>query len=215
MSPRPSGTPLSSAGATTDGDLVPGIEPTLPRIAPVSDPDEDQRARLAKTPVGDNGQPLNLFATLAHRPRLLTRVNSLGSCLMFGSVIPARERELVILRTAGRCRCAYEVTHHRSLGAAAGLTAQEIEAALDSASSHPWSVADRALLRVTDELVDGADVSDAAWADLERVLDDSGRVELLVLVGFYRMLAGLLNGARVEVDALVMSADGVPRPMSA
>jgi 4-carboxymuconolactone decarboxylase len=186
-----------------------------PRVTPVSDPDEDQRARLAKTPVGENGQPLNLFATLAHRPRLLTRVNSLGSCLMFGSVIPARERELVILRTAGSGHCAYEVSHHRSLGAAAGLTEQEIEAALDPASPHPWSAADRALLRVTDELVEGADVSDAAWTDLDSVLDEGGRVELLVLVGFYRMLAGLLNGARVELDALVMSADGIPRPNSA
>jgi hypothetical protein len=35
-------------------------------------------------------------------------------------------------------------------------------------------------------------------------------VELLVLVGFYRMLAGLLNGARVEIDDLVMGADGRP-----
>jgi hypothetical protein len=71
------------------------------------------------------------------------------------------------------------------------------------------------LLRVTDELAADVDVSDAAWTGLEGVLDDGGRVELLVLVGFYRMLAGLLNGARVELDALVMSADGVPRPSEA
>jgi 4-carboxymuconolactone decarboxylase len=185
------------------------------RVAPVSHPDEDQRARLAKTPLGESGQPLNLFATLAHRPRLLTRVNSLGSCLMFGSVIPARERELVILRTAGRDHCAYEISHHRSLGAAAGLTDEEIEAALDPASSHRWLAADGAMLRVADELVDGADVSDAAWSGLDGVLDDAGRLELLVLVGFYRMLAGLLNGARVELDPVVMSADGVPRPTTA
>jgi len=42
------------------------------------------------------------------------------------------------------------------------------------------------------------------------VLEDPQRIELLVLVGFYRMLAGLLNGARVEVDDIVMGADGTP-----
>jgi AhpD family alkylhydroperoxidase len=170
----------------------------------------DERARLAKTPLGVGGRPLNLFATLAHRPRLLTRVNSLGSCLMFGSSIPARERELVVLRVAARGRCVYEIHHHRSLGAAAGLDAQEIEAALDPDLPHPWQASDRALLRVADELAADADVSDSAWDGLDGVLEAEQRIELLVLVGFYRMLAGMLNGVRVEVDDVVMGADGTP-----
>ena len=181
-----------------------------PRIAPLREPGEDERARLAKTPLGVGGRPLNLFATLAHRPRLLTRVNSLGSCLMFGSSIAARERELVILRVASRGHCAYEIHHHRSLAAVAGLDAREIAAALDPADPYPWSAADRALLAVADELSAGADVTDEAWAALDGVLEDPQRIELLVLAGFYRMLAGLLNGARVEVDDIVMGADGTP-----
>lgn len=171
-----------------------------PRIPPVSEADDDLRARLTKTPLDGEGRPLNLFATLAHRPRLLTRVNSLGACLMFGSSIPPREREVVILRIAARARCAYEIHHHRVLGAAAGLSIAEIEAALEPETEHAWSAADLALLRVTDELAAGADVSGVAWDGLQGVLDDAQRVELLVLVGFYRMLAGLLNGARVEID---------------
>ena len=183
---------------------------SAPRIEPLGDPDEDGRARLAKTPLAAGGRPLNLFATLAHRPRLLTRVNSLGSCLMFGSSIAARERELVILRIASLGRCDYEIHHHRSLAAAAGLDQREIAAALDPADRHQWSAADQALLAVADELSAQADVSDAAWAALDGVLEDPQRIELLVLVGFYRMLAGLLNGVRVEVDDLVMGPDGTP-----
>jgi 4-carboxymuconolactone decarboxylase len=183
---------------------------TLPRIAPVREPGEDERARLAKTPLGAGDQPLNLFATLAHRPRLLTRVNSLGSCLMFGSSIAARERELVILRVAALTNCGYEIHHHRSLAAVAGLDAQEIAAALDPADPHAWNAADRSLLAAAGELSADADVSDEAWAALDNVLEDAQRIELLVLVGFYRMLAGLLNGARVEIDELVMGAGGTP-----
>jgi 4-carboxymuconolactone decarboxylase len=177
-----------------------------PRISPVTDPDEDVRDRLSKTPRGDDGRPLNLFATLAHRPRLMSRVNALGGSLMFASSIPARERELVILRTASLGGCGYEIHHHRVLAAAAGLEPAEIEAAIDPSLVHGWSSDDRALLAVAEQIDARADVDDAGWEALDGVLDEPQRIDLLVLIGFYRMLAGALNGARVEVDDLVMEA---------
>ena len=93
---------------TTDGDLAHAVShprhgvtkrylATLDRAV-----GEDQLARLAKAPRTRDGAPLGLFATLAHRPRLMTRLNALGGALMFDSSIAARERELVILRTAFR-----------------------------------------------------------------------------------------------------------------
>lgn len=171
-----------------------------PRVPPVTDPDPDLRARLAKAPTDADGRPLNLFGTLAHRPRLLSLVNALGGRLMFDSVLPDRRRELVVLRTAGLTGCAYELAAHRALGRTAGLDAGEVEAAVDPTLPWAWGAADAALLRVVDEVCAGADVGDAAWLELELVLDEAGCVELLVLVGFYRLLAGVLNGARVAVD---------------
>lgn len=175
-----------------------------PRISPVSDPDEDVRNRLAKTPLGDDGRPLNLFATLAHRPRLMSRVNALGGSLMFSSSIAARERELVILRTASLGGCGYEIHHHRGLAAAAGLQPAEIEAAIDPSLDHAWSSDDQALLAVVEQIDARADVDDAGWEALEGVFDEPQRIDLLVLIGFYRLLAGALNGARVEVDDLTV-----------
>jgi AhpD family alkylhydroperoxidase len=186
--------------------------PATPRIAPVTDPDADLLGRLAAAPSGADGRPLNLFGTLAHRPRLLSLVNALGGRLMFDALLSDRERELVILRTAAHARCAYEIGAHRALGATAGLDAAEIASALEPGSAHPWAAADGALLRVADEVATGADVGDEAWAALDGVLDDAGRVELLVLIGFYRMLAGLLNGARVAGDAIVAGPGGRVAP---
>jgi 4-carboxymuconolactone decarboxylase len=173
-----------------------------PRITPLATYDEDVRARLAKTPQPD-GHPLNLFTTLAHHPRLLSRISALGGGLMFQSALGDRERELVVLRTAGRAHARYEIEAHRGLGAAAGLTDEEIDAALDITSTHTWTARDAALLTVVDEVSIWADVTDESWAGLDGILDDAGRLELLVLVGFYRLLAGVLNGARVAVDAPV------------
>jgi 4-carboxymuconolactone decarboxylase len=172
-----------------------------PRIMPVQEFDADLTERLAKAPKQADGRPLNLFGTLAHRPRLLSLLNALGGRLMFDSLLPDRERELVIIRAAAHAGCDYEVTAHHEIGLNVGLTEAEITAAIDVSSPPEGSAGDVALLRVADEVSAGADVSDEAWAALDGVVDDdAARIELLLVVGFYRMLAGVLNGARVAAD---------------
>jgi AhpD family alkylhydroperoxidase len=182
-------------------DTNAGAAATTPRILPVQEVDADLATRMEKIPKGADGRPLNLFGTLAHRPRVMSLCNALGGRLMFDSVIGDRERELVILRAAAHARCGYEIRAHHEIGLQVGLTEQEIAAALDVGSAPQGSVADVALLRVADEVSTEVDVSDEAWAALDGVLDDDdARVELIVVIGFYRMLAGLLNGARVAGD---------------
>jgi 4-carboxymuconolactone decarboxylase len=171
-----------------------------PRILPLEHPDEEQRALLDKALPGPNGKPLNVFLTLAHRPELLRRVNALGGYFMVHGAIAPRERELVILRTAAHARSEYEIGQHRRIGAEAGLSAAEIEAVLDPASGHGWPQPDGALLAFVDELVETGTVSDAAWESLAGEYDDLQRVELLTLIGFYRMLAGVLHGLGVELE---------------
>lgn len=171
-----------------------------PRIQPVEEPNSEQRELLAKTLTGSNGQPLNIFATLAHHPRLMSRVNALGGYFMVYGTITARERELVILRTAALARSQYEMAQHRRIGADEGLATEEIEAALNPDSPHAWSAHDRALLRFTDDLFRTDTVSDDHWRGLADRFNDTQRIELLMLVGFYRMLAGFLNSAEVELE---------------
>lgn len=62
-----------------------------PRIQPVEDPDAEQSALLAKTLAGPDGQPLNIFRILVHRPELMKRVNALGGYFMAHGGIQVRE----------------------------------------------------------------------------------------------------------------------------
>jgi 4-carboxymuconolactone decarboxylase len=174
-----------------------------PRIPPVEEPDEEQEELLAKTLMGPDGQPLNVFKTLAHRPRLLRRVNALGGYFMAHGAIPMRERELVILRVAARAGSGYEIGQHRWIAAKAGLTAEEIDAAADPAREQPFTDDELALLALADELAATDTISDALWERLGNRWSDDERLELLVLAGFYRLLAGVLNGAGVELDDAV------------
>jgi AhpD family alkylhydroperoxidase len=178
-----------------------------PRIEPVRAPDEEQREALSKTLQAPDGTPVNVFATLAHQPQLMRRVNALGGYFMAHGQIGLRERELAILRVGAFCDCDYEIGQHRWIAARAGLSAAEVAAALRGAGAHDWPPADAALLAFVDELLESGTITDATWASLED-WGDAGRTELLVLVGFYRMLAGVLNAVGVELDPSVAELVG-------
>lgn len=174
-----------------------------PRIPPVRQPDAEQSAALAKTMFTPDGEPLNIFATLAHVPKLMQRFNALGGYFMVHGRIAARDRELAILRTAAHARCDYEVAQHRRLGREAGLAEDEIVRVLDLQNlPASFDSADVALISFVDELIETGSVSDDAWNALDDRFDEIDRMELLLLVGFYRMVAGFLNGARVDIESI-------------
>lgn len=168
-----------------------------PRIPPVTAPDDEQAAALAKT-IHRRGSPLRLFATLAHHPRLLRRFNALGGLFFTGALDP-RERELVILRVAVRADSPYELAQHVELGREAGLTSTEIKRVIADLDEG-WSTGDRLLLRMTDELLDDMTVSHETWSALQTRYGTDALLELLLLPGFYRMLAGLLDALKIEPE---------------
>ena len=75
----------------------------------------------------------------------------------------------------------------------------EIRAIL-SDSDGPWSASEVAVLRAVDELCGDNCVTDATWSALTAARDDLELIELLLLVGFYRMNAGMLNSLGVRPE---------------
>jgi 4-carboxymuconolactone decarboxylase len=166
-----------------------------PRIAPLTDPSPEVAEILDKTKIRP-GPALNIFATLAHHPRLLKRFNVLGGLFLGRGLLPARERELVILRTGWRARCEYEFGQHVALGRRAGLTDEEVvRVTLDGGG---WSPDDALLIRLADEIHESRDVSDELWAGLSRRWARAELLELVTLAGFYGMVSSLLNAVRVQ-----------------
>lgn len=166
-----------------------------PRVVPVDDPDPDVADQLAKTMNDDAGGPLSIFRTMARHPRMMKRFNVLGGFFLTRGELPPRERELCILRTAWRCECEYEWAQHVLIGRDAGLTDAEIGRITTLCGT--WSDADAVLLRLTDEVLEHTDVSDATWSELRGRYTDVQLCELVMLVGFYRMTAGFLNATGV------------------
>ena len=171
---------------------------TGPRIPPVTEPDDEQRELLEGAMRAGN-EPLNIFRTLVHSPKLYKRFAQFGGHLLLRGALPAREREIVILRVGWRSRSVYEFGQHTVIGAASGLTDEEI-VRLASEGVEGWSADDAALVALADDLCATDTVSDATWAALAGRWNEAELVELLLVAGFYRLVSGFLNAAGVELD---------------
>jgi alkylhydroperoxidase family enzyme len=166
-----------------------------PRIAPLPATGNPPEVQELLDTGGSGVGAQNIFLTLANHPGLLRKFLPYGGKLLMGGKLPARERELVILRTAYRCGSDYEWGQHLRIGRAAGLTDDEMTRI---AGGSGFSPADSLLLRATDELVAYHRLAGDTWEALAERFDPAQLIELTMLVGSYAMVAGMLNSIGVE-----------------
>lgn len=143
--------------------------------------------------------PLNIFRTIAINEPLARGFLGLGGHLLRGEALPAREREIVILRVGWRAQSEYEFGQHTTIGLGAGLTEREVSWLAD-VEAPEWSDDDAALVAMVDELCADDVVSEATWAALSGRWAETELLELLVLAGYYRLVSGLLNSAGVALE---------------
>jgi 4-carboxymuconolactone decarboxylase len=181
-------------------------QPT-PRIGPLPFEQWDPKTRdvysaAMKTPVlGElsNKPLLNVLATLANNGWLFTIAIPFQSAISAGQ-IPARERELATLRTAYQTRSTYEWSQHYTLAQKAGVTETEIQHVAQGPDAPGWSAIDAALLQAVDQINANANIDEPTWQTLATRYDRNQLLELMYLVGSFRMLATLLNACQVPLE---------------
>ncbi|MBE1493960.1 alkylhydroperoxidase family enzyme [Amycolatopsis lexingtonensis] len=140
---------------------------------------------------------------LLHHPALAVRYQPFGLSFLTDGILPARERELVILRTSWHCRSPYEWAHHTKIGRECGISTEELRR-ITTADLREWPGPDAELLGA---VVRDHSLSEAQWANLSGRYGTAGAIETVMLAGHYAMLAGVLNsaGTRIEpsIEALV------------
>lgn len=172
-----------------------------PRIPPLPTDGRDPRtAELLDGLRGPSGGELNIFATLAHHPKLLKRWSAFGGTLLYGGRLADRDRELLILRAGYLCGAHYEWGQHVLIARAAGLTDAEIERVVAGPDADGWSPEDAALLRAVDELHADSRIGDGTWQQLAARFDEQQLIEVCMVVGQYHLVAFTLNSLGVEPE---------------
>lgn len=188
--------------------------PSEPRIAPlpVAEWPEAMRAAIAALrpahprqpfPPADPDRPkaLNALGTLARYPALAEAYHTFNGHVLFGSALPPRWRELLVLRVAGVRGSDYEWRQHVVLAGDAGISAAEVDQVAEGPDAPGWSTFDAALVRAADELLDDALISDATWATLAAELDVEQLMDVVFTVGAYDLLAMAFRSFGVPLDA--------------
>ena len=144
----------------------------------------------------------NALATFVNHPELTKAFLRFNIHLLYSSTLPARLRELTILRVAHRRNCAYEWTHHVELARREGISDEEIPAVRRAGedSAGDFDEFERALLAGVDELDEKSELSDHTWSALGERLDDRQRMDYVFTVGCYTLLAMAFNTFGVELD---------------
>lgn len=179
-----------------------------PRLHPLpeSDWNEEQRELIQ---VAERGGPnaLNIYRTLARHPKLLKRWGVFGAHILYKNSLPARERELLILRTGWLCQSEYEWGQHVIIGRAAGVTDEEIARLKEGAEAPGWTDIEAALIHAADELHTDSMISDATWQALSSHYSSEQLIDLVFTVGQYHIVSMALNTLGVQLDKGVSGFD--------
>lgn len=202
--------PRPSVGVAIDAPSLSQLAPEagwrareVPRMLPLDPRKAGLVARLLVTLVNRVGklEASNLFLTLLNNLRLFRVWVRFAAKLMPHGEIERRDTELVILRVAWNCRCRYEWGQHVDIGMRAGVTTADIARVAIGPAAAGWSDRERGLLQACDEIHRDRVIGDATWDILASVYDQRRLIEVMMLIGHYEMLAGLLNSTSIPLDA--------------
>jgi alkylhydroperoxidase family enzyme len=180
----------------------------LPYVDPATAP-EHVRATLERLPV-----PLNIFRMMAHAEQDFRPLVGLGGAILAQQQLSPKLRELVILRVGQLSGARYEWVQHVPIAEAAGATKAQMTALERGEIEVPcFDPLEQAVLRFTTEVVRDVRASDATFAAVAQQLSAREVVELVITIGYYMMIARLLEttGVDLEPAAGTRIVDGLPR----
>ena len=172
-----------------------------PRIRPTGDEEWTPEQAELMAPLVERGADFNIFRTMVREPAAFRAFMAWGNYILSrANALPAREREIAILRTGWLCRAGYEWAQHAAIGRRVGLSDAEIEAIKAGAEAPGWSEADAAILAACDELHRDQFITNPTWARLAAHFDEKQRADLVYTVGQYTQVSMLLNRFGVQPD---------------
>ena len=166
-----------------------------------------QREVAAAISAGPRGEVRGPFIPLLHHPDLAARIQQLGEQLRWKGRLPPALTELAVLVTARRWTCEHEWFVHSKLALDAGIPAPTVEAIRQGREPSGMSGEQAAVYRFCKEAHATGRVGDEAFESVRGLFGREGAVELLVLCGYYSMMAMVLNTAGMPLP------NGAPAPL--
>lgn len=160
----------------------------------------------------DDKRGQNVLGFLAHYPELAKAFLTLNKHVAADTLLSTRDKELLILRTTWLIKADNEFAQHLILGRRAGLNDAEMQRVQKDANDPGWSENDAALIRAADELNAHSRISDTTFEQLARNYSDQQIMDMIFLVGTYRLLGSAANSFNIPLDDGIDSRDPLITP---
>lgn len=141
------------------------------------------------------------FIPLLRSPEVMTRTRALGDYLRYQTRLEPRLSEFVILMAARSWSQQYEWAVHYPIAIKAGVTPEVALAIAERRRPAGMTPDEATLYDFCDELMRTQAVGDAAYARMVAAFGEQGVVDTVGIVGYYTMLAMILNTARTPAPA--------------
>lgn len=176
-----------------------------PRIEPAEAGELDEEAMAiittlrASSGAGEMSEVPAFMRTMIKHKEVF-RCQMLTGNALFNGRIPARERELAILRIGWLCGAPYEYGQHVVIAKRRGITSEEIAMVREGSGAPGWSDHERAILAGVEDLLDNKAMTDATWNRLAATWDEARMIEFAMVVGQYVSTALVQNALRVRME---------------
>jgi 4-carboxymuconolactone decarboxylase len=145
------------------------------------------------------GRILGPYKVWIHSPTVASGMEQIGTFLNKHSSLSKREVEIGILVIAQHWQADYVRQAHIREGKAAGLPQETIDAILAGTDPKLTDAHERTVHRFAAALVKGTKLSDAEFAEIEKVLGRAGVAEVLVLLGYYTSVSMAMKVHEVPI----------------
>lgn len=179
----------------------------MPRIPPgkMSKAQKEVAAELAAGPRGNVRGP---FIAIMRSPGFMRPAQKLGEYLRYHCELDKRISEMAALIAARHWTQQYEWHAHAPKALEAGLKPAIVDAIAEGRRPRKMAADEEVVYDLITELLANKGVSDETYARAVDEFGECGLIDLLGVVGYYAMLAMIMNVARTAVP------DGNPLPLA-
>ena len=156
---------------------------------------------IAETRGGIDGKGMpNSFRLLLNSPDAAEAVGVLGEHIRLRSTLHPAFRETAILGVARALDSQYVWAHHEPIAKAVGVRPQVIESIRSGRAPMGLPPKEGVFAQAGKEYVRNGALSERTFQAIEHLLGPEGAVELVVVIGYYAMLNGVLGSLGIEPD---------------
>jgi alkylhydroperoxidase family enzyme len=163
--------------------------------------DESKASDKTREILGNTPRKLNVARMIANSSdAVFQNFSRLGNSLMTRGKLDKKLREIAILRNARVCGSLYEYTQHVPIAKSTGLSDEQVAAIDNWESAKCFNDLERLVLRFTDEVARYVKGTRATLEALQKSLGPGEIVELIMAIGFWGMVARILETTEVELE---------------